>query len=142
MNMVSMEDSILPVHQGHLEFIFVIGDGPDAADDDPGTLLDRITHQEAVERIDLDIFPCAGDLPQHRLSFLGAEKGFLLQVLQNRHDHRVEDGPAPADDVEMTVGHGIEGSRIDGNYRLRHEIRIMLRRPCSNDNHAGDNRRG
>ena len=43
------------IHERHLQFVFVIRDGADAAQDDAGAALGRVVHQQAVEGADLDV---------------------------------------------------------------------------------------
>ena len=37
------------IHESHLQFVLVVGDGANAADNDAGAALGRVAHQQSVE---------------------------------------------------------------------------------------------
>ena len=45
------------IHHGHLQLVFVVGDGADAAHDHAGFFGACIVHQQAVEYVNLDVHP-------------------------------------------------------------------------------------
>src|SRR5215471_8749116 len=53
------------VHQGHLQFVFIVADGTNTTQDRFGLLLDRVIHQQALENVDLDVFVGSNHLFQH-----------------------------------------------------------------------------
>ncbi len=58
---------------------------------------------------------CGDLLGQHLLTLLqGEQRRGLLRVADHRDDHVVEMARGPLDDVEMTVGDGIERARAEG----------------------------
>src|SRR5882724_2352292 len=55
----------LTVHQRHLQLVFVIGNGADAAENHPGMPLARVVHQQAFEHVHFHVSPLLGDFAQH-----------------------------------------------------------------------------
>src|SRR6266478_585238 len=53
------------IHQGHLQFVLVVGDGANAAQDHPGVALARIVNEQPVEDFDFDAGPLPGYFAQH-----------------------------------------------------------------------------
>src|SRR5271168_2079934 len=53
------------IHEGHLQFVFVVGDGADAAEDHAGVSLQGVVGEETVEGIDFDVFEGADSFGQH-----------------------------------------------------------------------------
>ena len=103
------------VHERHLEFVFVVGDGADAAEDDLGVAAADIVDEQAVEEIDFDVGPFAGDLAEHfRALGSGEERGFV-EVLEDGDDEAFEDACAASDEVQMPVGNRVKGARVDGD---------------------------
>jgi len=103
------------VHQRHLEFVFVIGDGSDAAEDYGGVALAGVVDEQALEDVDFDARELPGDFAQHFDTLGDREERLFVHVLEYRDDDAIEHFFAAADQVEMPVGDGIEGAGIDGN---------------------------
>jgi hypothetical protein len=66
-----------------------------------------------VEPLDLDVAITAGDLAQHLDALVDREQAVLGDVDQHRDDNLVVQTRRAADDVEVTIGDGIKGSRTD-----------------------------
>jgi hypothetical protein len=124
------------VHQGHLEFVFVVGDGADAAHDYAGAFANGVVREKAVEEVDFDVrvWGRDGDEHFHPLGY-GEERGFAL-VAEDGYDELVAEARAAGDDVEMAAGYGIEGSGIDGDQLLIH-MRVGLLH-LNSDSFPGD----
>src|SRR4051794_40988242 len=108
------------VHPRHLELVFEIGDGAQAAHDDAG--LDRLgeTHQQGVERAHLNPVAAAvvemGHLAAHDLDpLVGREQGALAVIARNPDHQPIDDVQRAADDVGMPVSDRIEGAGVDAD---------------------------
>src|SRR5579859_4021528 len=51
---------------------------------------------------------------QHVAALRRAEQRALLGVVEHGHDQVIEDLRSPCNQVEVPIGHGIEGARVDG----------------------------
>ena len=71
--------------------------------------------EQPLEELDAHVRQVAEHLVQHLLALLEREERLrLLRVADHGHDHVVEVPTGPLDDVEVTVGHGVERSRTEG----------------------------
>ena len=103
------------VHEGHLEFVFVVGDGADAADDEAGAAAGGVVGEQAVEGFDADVFAAGEGFADHFGALVDGEQGGLGFVAENGDDEVIDDAGGAADDVEVAVGEGVEGSGVDGD---------------------------
>src|SRR5204862_7144371 len=112
-----------PIHQRHLQFIFVVGDRADAANDDTGLLGHCVIDEQSTKRIDADLTPTLIDILQnfgeHLLPFLDSEEGLLLRIDQNADDYLVEEFAAALDNVQMAVGNWVKRPGVDGASHVR-----------------------
>lgn len=103
------------IHEGHLEFVFVVGDGANAADDDAGSALGRIAHEQAIEGDHFDIGQAVDHFGEHVDALFDGEEGLLFVVAENGDDEPVEERGRPVDEIQVAAGDGVEGARIDGD---------------------------
>ena len=102
------------IHQSHLEFVFVVGDGANSTNDDLRLLLSRVVHQQAVKHIDFDV-------PESRLQDLAhdldalfhGEQRRLLRIGENRNDDVIEQPGAALDDIDVPERQRIERTGIN-----------------------------
>lgn len=106
------------IHERHLELVLVVGDGANAAQDGVGIAPAHIVHQKPIEEIHFHIGPLAGDFTEHFRALARGEERRLVQILEDGDDEAVEDARAAGNEVQVPVGHGIEGPRIDGDDAL------------------------
>ena len=104
----------LPVHEGHLEFVFEITEGPHAPDDELSALGLGEVHQKAVEAGDGDPGVVASQFAQHLHALIHREGGLLGWIVEDGHDEMVHQLLGPLDDVPVAQGHGVERAWIDG----------------------------
>jgi len=110
MNMVTLQ---AVVHLGHLQLVVEVADGAQALDDDLDPTLLAEVDDEPVEAVDMDVAVAGGDVTEHLRALLEREKPALARVdTDGDHDLVVQE-TCPADDVQVTEGHGIEGPRAD-----------------------------
>ena len=103
------------IHQRHLELVFIIADGPDAAQHSLGALLAGKLHQQAVKGFDGDVVELTSGLAQHLHAIPGRkERRLLFCVVQDGDDKMVKDFGATGDEIQMAVGGRIEAAGIDG----------------------------
>ncbi len=112
------------VHQCHLEFVFVITDGADAAQDGLGTLLAGKLDQEAVKGFHGDVSELMGGFAEHFDAIFGWKKGLFFSVVEDGDDEMVEDLGATGDQVEMAVGRRVEAPRVDGANSVHWQIEL------------------
>src|SRR5581483_5442278 len=109
----------LAVHQGHLQLVFVIADGANAAENDRGIHLLGVFHQQALEGVHPHVVVVCGSFLQHVAAFRQREERVLFRVTQDRHYQLFKNFAASRDQVEVAVGERIEGPGIDGNNVLQ-----------------------
>jgi len=109
----------LAVHERHLQFVFVVGDGADAADDDFGVQAAHEVDEEAVEGVHFDAGDAVRAAEDELHPLRDGEQRRLPFVLQHRHHDHVEQLRRPADDVEVSVRHRVERAGVNGNAHER-----------------------
>jgi len=116
---------------GHLQLVLVVGDGPESLHDDPEPLSAHVLCQEAVEGLHLDVAerasrlfdrvtvavlenPALGGRADDLEPLFDREEVpvSLRRVLEHRHRHPVEKPARAFGHVEVSVGKGVEASRI------------------------------
>ena len=71
--------------------------------------------EEALEELDAHVVEVRDDLAEHLLALFEREQRLrLLRVADDGHDDVVEVPGGALDDVEVTVGDGIERARAEG----------------------------
>src|SRR5215467_8771217 len=101
------------VHLRHLHLVLEIADGSQPLDHRGDPVGRAEVHEQAVEPLDPDVAVTAGDLAQHLDALVDREQAVLGDVDQHRDDHLVIQARRAADDVEVTVGDRIKGTRTD-----------------------------
>ena len=102
------------VHLRHLELVVEVGDGPEALHDRGRVVVAREVDEQALEELDRDVAEVRGLLVEHVLALLEGEQRLrLLRVADDRDDDVVEVPRGPLDDVEMTEGDRVEGTRAE-----------------------------
>src|SRR4051794_5097540 len=101
------------VHLGHLQLVVEVRDCPEPLHDHIGVLLVHVVDEQPGERPDLDALHAARDLLQQADALLDAEHRRLGGVLQHAHDEPIEVAAGPFDDVQVTVGDGVECPRTE-----------------------------
>ena len=105
----------LLVHLRHLELVVEVGDRPQALHDRLGAVLLGEVDEQALEELDPHVGEVRDLLGEHLLALLEREERLrLLRVADHRDDDVVEMARGPLDDVEVTVGDGIERARAQG----------------------------
>ncbi len=89
-NTVSISGREAAIHEGHLQFVLVVGNGADAAHDDTGSALGCVVHQQAVEGNYFGIGDALDHFLQHFDAFFDAEERLLFVVAQDGDDELVE----------------------------------------------------
>src|SRR6516164_2596310 len=112
------------VHLRHLHLVLEVADGAQPLDHRGDPVGRTEVHQQAVEPLDPDVAVAAGDLAQHLHALVDREQAALGDVDQHRDDHLVVQARGAADDVEVTVGDRIKGTRTD--YALHAETPLRL----------------
>src|SRR5262249_3029562 len=72
-----------------------------------------VVDQQAVEGVHPDVSVPGGDRGEHLHPLLHGEQAGFGFVDQDRDDDLVVELAGPTDDVEMTLGHGVERTRAD-----------------------------
>jgi hypothetical protein len=115
------------IHEGYLEFVLVVGNGPDAAEENGSVPGRGIFDEQTIEKIHFDVGKIGrNDLGEHIHAFLDRKKGLFRVVPEDGDDEAVEKAGSAADEVEMAVGDGIEGSGVNC-HDLRHVGEKLLR---------------
>src|SRR6516162_2364366 len=103
------------VHQRHLQLELVVTDSSDTAQNRIGALLDAVGHEQALEGVDRDVLEFGRHCLEHLDALFNAEEGTtLLLVLSDSDDESVKQFAAPVNEVEVSVGNGIERAGVDG----------------------------
>ena len=103
-----------PIGQGHLEFVFEIAIGAQAAQNDPDSAFVAKIDQHSVHGFDGDIGQVLDDFPCHGDSFIAGEEGAGFPGgAGDCEDDIVEETADPFEQIEVSEGQGIEGSGID-----------------------------
>src|SRR6266403_721263 len=112
------------VHAGHLELIFEVADRAQAAQDHAGPHRLGEMHQQGIEGAHLHLAVTGGQIEggnlrrDHGHALMHVEEGPLADIGRNADDQPVGQAGCAADDVDMAVGDGVEGARIDGDAGL------------------------
>jgi len=96
------------IHERHLEFVLVVGDGANATHDDAGSALGRVADQQAVERNYFDIGAAVHHFVEHFDALFDSEKRLLFVVAQDSDDELVEECRRSVDEIQVTAGDGVE----------------------------------
>src|SRR5215467_7331416 len=95
------------VHQRHLKFVLVVGDGAYAAHDYICLLGHRVFDEQSAERIDFDgatsFVDTLDDFVEHLLPLVDSEERSLIRIYEDADDYLVEEFAAALDDVEMPI---------------------------------------
>ncbi len=122
-----------PVHAGHLHLVIEVGAVAQSPDQDGRAFALRRRHHQIVEG---EIADLAAGLARHRLAALGQHvepllrrenRGLAGMDADGQHQAVANFGRLP-DDIEMTVGDGVERPGIQGN--ARHSARLARQRPA------------
>ena len=105
----------LAVHQRHLQFVFVVADRPDAAQDASRLHGFRVLHHQPVKGVDANILQMRCERPQHLQPLGHAEHRALLRVAQDADHQFLKNLGAPLDQVEVPVGGRIKRAGIDSD---------------------------
>src|SRR5882672_6099205 len=68
----------LAIHQRHLQLVFVIGNGADAAENHAGMPLARVVHEQPFKHVHFHISPLLGDFTQHLHTLGNGEERLLF----------------------------------------------------------------
>src|SRR4051812_26210792 len=102
------------VHLRHLELVVEVRDCPEALHDRRRVVVAREVDQQALEELDRHVPEVRGLLVEHVLALLEREERLrLLRVADDRDDDMVEVARGPLDDVEVTEGDRVEGTRAE-----------------------------
>ncbi len=104
----------LAVHQGHLQFVFIVADGPYAAQHRFGFFLHGIVHQQALKSFNPHILIVLDHLFQHLQPFTDGKQRVFFRVAQHGDDQLIKNLAAPLNQVEVPVGYWIKRTGIDG----------------------------
>src|ERR1700681_2476141 len=80
----------LAIHQCHLQFVFVVGDSANPAQDHAGMALARIVNEQAVEDFDFNAGPLPGNLAQHFDALRYGKERSFFGVAQHGNDQQVK----------------------------------------------------
>lgn len=105
------------IHARHLEFVFKIGDSPQAADDKLRAVLLGEIDQQSGKGFDLDapgIFSQAFDVFFHQLAAQFQVEYRLLAGVERHGDNQlINHRQRPLDDVHVADGDGVERAWVD-----------------------------
>ena len=102
------------VHQGHLEFVFEIGYGPEPPDDHIGILVLGEIDQQSLEIRYFHPFFMVENLTDHLDAIFDGEKRGFFRIRQDSDNDSIEYLQCPVNDVHVSVCDGIEGTGIYG----------------------------
>ena len=97
-----------PIHERHLQLVFVVGNRADPTQNDAGAALRRVMDQQAVEGADFNIAETVHHFVQHLDALGDTEQRLLLFITQNGDDQFVEQRRAALDQIQVTVGNWVE----------------------------------
>ncbi len=117
----------MAVHEGHLEFVFEVGNGAESADEGGGFMLGGEIHEEAFERGGGDVGPGGEVFLDQAESLGGVEERLFILVERDAYDHFVEEAGGARHDIEVAVGHGVEGAGINTDCHSRLKPDFLLR---------------
>src|ERR1041385_1613833 len=114
----------LAVHHRHLELVLEVRDRAQPANDDLCAGFFCVFNEQPVETLGLDaVAESFENLADHLQPLVEIEEGAVLfRVARDRDDDPVEDAKRALNQVDVTVGDGIERARIDRDFRLRHSL--------------------
>ena len=116
------------VHAGQLEFVVEVGHRPHAAHHGlAATVHHEVAHQSR-EALDGDLRVFGQRLARHVDALLQREQRLLVVPGRHGDDQLAEQLRRPPDHVLMAQGHGIEGTRVDGDDVVGHGISSRRRR--------------
>ena len=92
------------VHEGHLELVFVVADGADAADYGVGTLFAGEVDEQAFEGGDGDVGEFRDAFREHGDALFHGEEGIFLGIAEDGDDEVIEDFGGPGNEVQVSVG--------------------------------------
>jgi hypothetical protein len=72
--------------------------------------------EETIETIDNDVFIPVYGLSYQVLSFFHRKKRFLFYIICDGNDDLIKEFQAPAKNIQMTEGYGIERTGIDSHF--------------------------
>ena len=104
----------LEINLCHLQFIIEICHSTQTLDDGCHPMSAAVLDQKSIPRINDDIGEIFGVLADHLNPLGNREKTGLAAIFQNRDDHLIEVRAGSLDNVEVSVGDGVEGSRTNG----------------------------
>jgi hypothetical protein len=111
-----------PVHQGHLELIFVVGDGADATQDGRGPALASEIDHQPFEGGDGDIAQLTSRFLEHLDPLVDSEERVFDRVIEDSDGKMLEELGSASDQIQMSVGRRIKGPWIDGSDASAHLI--------------------
>jgi hypothetical protein len=101
------------VHVRHLQLVLEVGHGAQAPQDDARVLALAVVHQQAIERVDLDVGLARELLADHLHPLVHREERVLAGVPEDRDHQAIEDHETALDDREVPIRHGIERAGVD-----------------------------
>jgi hypothetical protein len=103
----------LTVHQGELKFKFEIRHGAKPSDHSLAFSLFDVVYEEPFKHICLRIRDMRNSFFHQHHAFLQGKQPLLGVILRDRHDYFIEKLGGPLHYIQMTIGEGIEASRVD-----------------------------
>lgn len=102
------------VGESDSEFIFVVGDGAESAEDDAGVFLLGEVDEEPGKGFDFDVGEVGSGVGEGLESLVEGEVGGFVGVNSDGDDEFVVHFGGSFDDIEVADGGGIERSGVDG----------------------------
>jgi len=103
----------MAVHMRQLHLIFKIGHRTQAANQDIGLLSAGKVRHQVAKAYDVHIRQVRGSGFRQGNPLLQVEQRLFAGAGGNRQNYRIKHACGTRDDVNVTVGNGIEGTRID-----------------------------
>jgi hypothetical protein len=105
----------LAVHERHLKFVLEVTHGAKAPDDDTRSHPLGEVGEQAVEGFERHPSVVADRPAQHVEPLLHRKERLLGHVQRDRHDHAISQRQAPADEILVALGRGIERAGVHGD---------------------------
>ena len=101
--------------QSHLTFLFIVRQGPQAADDGARILEPGVLRHKALPMVHLHIVEAGGHLGNLLHALLHREKGLFGGIDHHADDQLIEDAGGPLDEIQMPQGDRVKAAGINGD---------------------------
>ena len=110
------------VHLRHLEFIFKVGDRPQAPYEGDRVELFSEIHDQPIKCHHFNRLVIRKILTDELEAFVRGKGGLFAGIAGNRHNDLIKDAPRATDHIEMPVGDGVEGAWVNSGSHISIEM--------------------